>query len=363
MKEKKAWRRFCIGAVMFAASFLLLALAGHVPGAAQWYAVHCYPAIVGTVGRLFGRLPFSAAELWLYLTAALLAGSLLRLVVRLIRKRAGKGEAALYASGVWLFAAVLFLLYTVNCGMNYHRTSFAESSGIRADSYTLQELTAACETLTENVNTYAPQVARDNDGVMELQGDESAMAVRAMEKLGETRGELKGYYPRPKKLIFSEFLSVQSLTGIYAPFTVEANYNGDMTAYNIPFTACHELSHLRGFMQEEEANFIAWLACMGSGEAELCYSGSMLGWINCMNVLYDADREEWSRVRGTLSEEAEADLRANSDFWARWEGAVSEVQETVNDHYLRANGQEEGIESYDRMADLIVAYYKKTLQN
>ena len=75
---------------------------------------------------------------------------------------------------------------------------------------------------------------------------------------------MEGFYPRPKKLAVSEVLSYQGLTGIYLPFTIEANYNGDMTAYNIPFTVCHELSHLRGFMEEREANFIAFLACIGS---------------------------------------------------------------------------------------------------
>lgn len=33
------------------------------------------------------------------------------------------------------------------------------------------------------------------------------------------------------------------------------------------------------------------------------------------------------------------------------------MADQVNDNYLKANGQEEGVQSYDRMADLIVAWY------
>ena len=77
-----------------------------------------------------------------------------------------------------------------------------------------------------------------------------------MFSLGATYPELSGYYPQPKGLLFPAFLSVQNLSGIYSPFTIEANYNSAMVSYNLPFTICHELSHLRGFMQEEEANFI-----------------------------------------------------------------------------------------------------------
>lgn len=254
-------------------------------------------------------------------------------------------------------AVILAVLYMINCGINYHRNSFAESIGLKADAYTVDELKGVCMDLTERVNTYAGRVERDADGVMVLSGNEREEAVAAMERLGAKWDVLAGYYPKPKPLAFSAFLSVQDLTGIYSPFTVEANYNQDMTPYNIPFTACHELSHLRGFMQEEEANFIAWLACKDAPETELQYSGSMLAWIHCMNVLYEEDRAAWSEIREILSEEADTDLRANSEFWDKWDGAVAEVSEQINDNYLKANGQKDGIQSYGRMADLVVAYY------
>ena len=68
------------------------------------------------------------------------------------------------------------------------------------------------------------------DGEMRLDAPEETDVVRAMETLSAKYESLQGFYPRPKKLIVSEILSYQSLTGIYAPFTVEANYNGDMRA-------------------------------------------------------------------------------------------------------------------------------------
>ena len=85
-----------------------------------------------------------------------------------------------------------------------------------------------------------------------------------MIRLGQSYPQLDGYYPYPKPLINSRLLSVQQLCGIYSPFTIEANYNREMPYYNIPHTICHELSHLKGFMREDEANFIGYLACIGS---------------------------------------------------------------------------------------------------
>lgn len=76
-----------------------------------------------------------------------------------------------------------------------------------------------------------------------------------------------------------------------------------------------------------------------------------------MNALYRADADAWQEVRGTLAPEAEPDLAANNAFWDRYEGAVSETANRINDTYLKVNGQMDGVQSYDRMVDLIVAYF------
>ncbi len=111
-------------------------------------------------------------------------------------------------------------------------------------------------------------------------------------------------------------------------------------------------------MQEKEANFIAFLACESSDNIDFRYSGSMLGWIYCMNALYKADYSSWEEVHARLSPEASADLQANSRFWAKYDSTVAEVSNQINDSYLKANGQEDGVKSYDLMVDLIVAYWK-----
>ena len=273
--------------------------------------------------------------------------------------RKGIHGAVPWLSCILLAAGILAFLYTICCGINYHRKSFSEEEGIITYRYTAQDLKEVCLWLTEEVNTISGEVDRDSSDVMTLEAPEGEGAVEAMYALAENFPALEGYYPQPKKLLLSEILSYQGLTGIYSPFTVEANYNGDMTAYNIPFTACHELSHLRGFMQEEEANFIAFLACIESERTDFRYSGYLSGWVYCMNALYRTDHEAWQEVRQLLEGEVEPDLEANSTFWDAYEGRISETADKINDTYLKANGQADGVQSYSRMVDLIVAYFEK----
>ena len=373
-------RRCTAAALLLVSSAALMILSANVPAFAEWYSRAGYPLAVNSIGRISGLFPFSVSEIGIYILLLAFFVTLVRMVVRLAGsrtgretvatkpgiagqtagKKTGRSSASIFVSwfsGVLLAAGILAFLYTACCGINYHRRSFSEEEGIVTYRYTAQDLKEVCLWLTEEVNTISGEVDRDSSGVMTLEAPEGEGAVEAVHGLAEEFPALEGYYPQPKKLLLSEFLSYQGLTGIYSPFTVEANYNGDMTAYNIPFTTCHELSHLRGFMQEEKANFIAFLACIQSDRTDFRYSGYLSGWVYCMNALYRTDHESWQEVRLLLAEEAEADLEANSAFWDAYEGRISEAADKINDTYLKANGQADGVQSYSRMVDLIVAYF------
>lgn len=337
----------------------LLLLANYVDGFALWYSVNVYAVLTAILGRMFGVVPFSVVEILLYIAVVVLLILTVRLLAGVVRKKAGSRYfAGRMAAGIFCVGAGLFVLYTVGCGVNYQRTSFAESSGIQIQAYTVEELADVCLRLTEDVNSRAELVERDENGVMVYEDTLRQDAVNAMEALAQKYPDLQGYYPEPKEVMLPWVLSVQKITGIYSPFTFEANYNGAITDYNVPFSACHELSHLRGFMREDEANFIAYLACMDADGVDFQYSGSMRGWTSCMNVLYRADQEKWAEIRVLLNSQAEADLAANRQYWAGYDGRIAEFSEKINDNYLKANGQAAGIQSYGRMADLIVAYYR-----
>lgn len=63
-------------------------------------------------------------------------------------------------------------------------------------------------------------------------------------------------------------------------------------------------------------------------------------------------------IYNRLSDNVKADLSANSDFWKRYDSKVAEVSGQINDHYLKANGQSDGIKSYDRMVDLMITWFR-----
>ena len=361
-RELSGSMRRCIAAlILLLLSAALMILSTKAPAFAEWYSEYIYPLAVNSIGRICGLAPLSVSEIGIYILLAVFFITLVRMIIRAAGgRKKGKEPAALFVSwlsGVLLAAGILAFLYTACCGINYHRRSFSQEEGIITYQYSADDLKEICIWLTEEVNDRADAAARDAGGLLTLDASERDGGVEAMRRLSEDFPSLDGYYPKPKELIISEILSYQGLTGIYLPFTVEANYNGDMPAYDKPFTVCHELSHLRGFMEEQEANFIAFLACIGSERTDFQYSGYLSGWVYCMNALYRADYESWQEVRGMLDGKAEADLTANNEFWDSYEGTISRTAERINDTYLKVNGQADGVQSYDRMVDLIVAHF------
>lgn len=339
------------------------------PGFAEWYARYIYPLLVGSVGRLASLFPFSVSEMLLVWGLVFVLFWLVRLLwlsVCQIQKALGKKEKQEMdyrwkrfwmrsGQGAVRLLLVVFALFTFQCGINYHRQTFSQRAGLVMAKSTREELEALCRELTEQVNQAAERIAVDERGACVAGADVEERARKAMRAAAEEYPELAGYYPRAKAVWNSWALSYQQLLGIYSPFTIEANYNRDMLDYNKPSSICHELSHLRGFMREDEANFISYLACKAAKDPEFDYSGSLMAYIYSMNALYQEDVSLYREIRGQLCQQANRELSLHNAFWEQYEGPVAEASDKMNDTYLKANAQEDGTKSYGRMVDLLLA--------
>ncbi len=344
--------RLAAGAVLLGAAGILETAARRIDGFAGWYVNAVYPFIVGSYGRFCGLFPFSLSEIALYGIMIYGMYSFVRIAISVVKAPLGAkgGKTGKEITSIFFFfSGLLAFLYVANCGVNYYAPPFSSYLGLEVRESSLEELKELCEYLTDKVCETEPKA----DAKKVEMGKEGR---KAMMKLGETYPELSGFYPRPKPTAFSWILAVQQLCGVYSPFTVEANYNRGMTEYNIPLTVCHELSHLKGFMREDEANFIGYLACIGSDEIYFQYSGYLTGWVYAGNALARQDVESYMGLYEQLSQKAREDLAANNRYWNRYEGKVAEVSNQMNDTYLKMNSQADGVKSYGRVVDLMLAY-------
>lgn len=342
--RKKGW----IAAVLlFAGTGICIRAASvHAGGFSSWYCRNIYSLISRGWTAVTGPIPVSVSEVIILLLPLLLAADIIicRHHLRAVPKHAA------------VLAAVLFFMYQANCGVNYYREPFVTPEVTDSAEFTAEELADFCVYASGMADNC---IAECRHGDYPDWDETSRKASDSMDSLGEEHPELKGPYPLPKKLFaLSGLFSSMGVSGIYSPFTIEANVNGMMPGMDLPFTACHELAHLKGFMNEGEANYIGWLACIGSEDPYFRRSG----WINALaystSALYSSDPGMFDRISGSLSPEAMAEIAANHDFWRSHKTKASEVQDKMNDRYLRSNGQSDGIRSYGRFTSLMLLWYR-----
>lgn len=346
-------------------SILLLFFARTFPSFAEWYATGPYLLLSRWGNFLSSTLPYSIGEL---LVLTLIPAGVGYLFYCLFKCFTSKGNRRtifrILGRNLLCTGSVILFLFTISCGINYNRYTFAQTSGLTISPSTKEELQDLCRSLVQEVNELRGQVEVDSDGIMCLSSNISGTAGQAQASMRAASVDyplIKGTFNGPKPVFFSRGLSACNITGIFFPFTFEANVNTDIPAYSLPYTMCHELAHLSGFMREDEANFIAYLACERSERPDFRYSGKVLAYIYASNALYAEDAKAAQEISATLEDDVRLDLNAGAAYWKQFESPVAEAAERVNNTYLKANQQEDGVKSYGRVVDLLLAEYREKL--
>jgi len=339
---------------------LTWAASAHPDLTETWFSRGIYPWLSSVWGFLPALAPFSVAQ---WIVVAFLAFCLGWLAFYLVALARAKGARRLV---LWRALATMlavlstgYCIFTLMCGLNYYRHTFAEDAGFTLGESSTDELAALCTQLADEMNDARAAIDGSPDAYAAARGGFETYAheaVSAMEALAVTYPALaRPLYSPPKPVLFSELMSYADIAGMYFPFTVESNINVDGPFFTIPATMGHELAHQCGFMREDEANFIGYLACKDAEDPLTRYSGYSLAYDYALSALIRADRERAVAVNDGLSEAVRTDRRERAAYLKRFEGPVAEASNAANNAYLKANQQTDGTRSYGRMVDLLLA--------
>ncbi len=359
----------------------------------DWYIKNIFPIWLNTYARLTSKIPVSVGEIMLILAVAVTLFGIGFFVWNLILR--GKYKCAVRRFGTFYAWTVLVVCYvmTLNCFILYHGSSFSEkymsadaapdkmvagaSGNIAAQvhmgerTYTKRELAILRDYIVEKCNTLEKDIVHDDSGAAYYKGDLIEASKQAMRSLGEEYDQLAGFYVTPKYLSCSEFFSQQYIMGYYFPFSLEANINSVMYITNVAPTVCHELAHTKGFIYEDNANMIGFLACVQSDDPFLQYCGylSVLNYVN--NDFYDSIEGDLSVYKKHIRiNDAVADdnIFLTREEWQTVEkkaviktSTVKSVSSTLMDTTLKLNGVQEGVLQYNNVVGLLLEYYDGVL--
>jgi hypothetical protein len=335
------------------------------------YSKNIYKWISQIISTITGIFPFSVAEIMSWVLFVLLVAVSVRYIIDVFMEENESKKIEKERKGflnVLCSISVIVFLFVTLAGLNYYRYPFIKYMNIELQDSTVQELSELTKSLTLQANELRKKIPKtDEEGVFQLSVsnyDLSEITDHAFTLLSEKYPILKGNYGKAKPVVFSKVMSKTEITGIFSPFTMEANVNIDISDYTIPSTMLHELAHLRGFMREDEANYLAYLAGINSNNIELQYSSTMLALITAGNALYSQNAEMYYKNRDLYSEGVVKDIVANSKYWQQYDDTViSNTSDKINDTYLKANNQTDGVKSYGRMLDILLAQYRAEKKN
>ena len=269
----------------------------------------------------------------------------------------------------WVLSGVclLWCLHTGIYGLNQYSSDLSQdirlNTTVPGDSLT--PLINAATYFRDKANELSGQMERDENGNLK-----SAGFAHVAEQAGDGFHRLVyekhlavfgGVTTPVKELGWADMYTSMGISGVTMPITGEAAVNPNIPTVSLPFTICHEMGHRLGACAEEDANFLAFLACVEHEDVQFRYSAAFNAFIYCYNALYKASPSMASAVWKGMTPLAQRDVALANAHYEPYEGKVQEVADKVNDTYLKAAGQEAGVQSYGLVSDALIAWYRENI--
>jgi len=364
----------CIFPVVLTALFYALR---PFTGVMDWVSLHIAAPVRTFLGIVTSIFPFSVMEVLFTVAGIWLIYYIVKTIKLTIRERGARIKTL---SKRLIFIAVLaFYVWGSFCWLwnsGYFARSFAERNNIVPQGANAAELIELTQMFARRANELAPLMTRDEDDRFnEDRREMFAVSTEIFDGIAAEFPELGGRVFRPKPMyMYSWLMSRTGYTGIYFALTGESNININAPGVSIPATIAHEIAHQLGVFTEDEANFVAIIACIRSGNIVYEYSGLFLGLSHLLTALRDADYQAWLDVWDSFVPELRQDFRDAREFWDSQRTVdtgigvldtilnalnetVYDAVNTVYDGFLRVHNQELGLQSYGACVDLLIAYF------
>ena len=310
----------------------------------EWYATHLYPYISAILSLLVSWIPFSMTEI--LVTGAVIL--MIYVLIRNIRHREKIWKIVIREAEI--VAWIMVWLY-LGWGMNYFRESIYTRGDFTRHAFDeavfKQFMTDYADSLnhsytseTVDMSVYGNDIKQRYSYVPDHFGLSTAKS-----------------WQHPKKLIFNWLYTAVGVGGYIGPFFGETHLNADLFPQQKPSSYAHELSHLLGVSNEDEANFWAYQICRNSDIPAVKYSGyySLLPYVlsNASRVL---NEDEYKEYVLSIRPEVRQQLADQQNFWkSKYSRTLGKIQSVIYDSMLKANKIPSGTKNYNQVVELIIA--------
>jgi hypothetical protein len=316
-----------------------------MPGMAEAYIRHCYPAIATALSFVSSGVPFSLFDVLIIAATVAFVGSIVLILIRKI------------SFVRWIKVVILSILWIVSWfymawGIAYFRPGFHERFGV--------------EQPVEDTVYFEALICRYIDSLNRLYVAEPHFDINEIDRAIETSyrkfsKQLRIPYPcgrrRPKSSIIEGLMTRTGVAGFFGPFFNEEHLNYFQLPVSYPFSSAHEKAHQFGIASESECNLYASIVCCSSEHALVRYSGYLETVWYLLKNLRKISPEKYQETVRKIDPRIIDDYRKISSHWQKaLNPTLSSAQDKVYDSYLKTNKQQSGILSYSEMTALLVTW-------
>ncbi len=310
----------------------------------HYFSRGIYPFIANLFSSFSKLYPFSVWDIFWILIIWLVISGLFLVVFR-------KMKFGRYILRTAQLLALLYSFFYIAWGYNYFRPKIEKRIGWENPKTDEMIFRSILDSIIIHTNyNYIPISSADY----------STIDMLVEESYRKNSLELGINYPNgtrcPKIMLLSSIYSKLGVSGYFGPFFNEIHLNYYLLPLDYPYVLAHEKGHQFGITSEAEANLVAYIICVKSGDKRLEYSGYL-----SLLVYFLRDATQMKDYRDYLNKidtRVLRDLRFRQKYYPGLQSKIlSKMQSTVNDSYLKANNIDKGIKNYNQVVSLVITWY------
>lgn len=244
--------------------------------------------------------------------------------------------------------AVIFILFYWMWAFNYRRNSFDTRYQVGISPLDSISLNLEFE------NAKAAIIATRPAQLQTSTPEENESKIRAKIKaVCATYGYYSPGIIRVKALYPKGILLRLKTAGVYMPYTGEAYVDAGLHPLQMVYTQAHEMCHGYGVTDEGACNFLAYLATISLKDSSIVYSGHLSYYRYVAGTYRHYYPERYKILRAALPESIKNDLDAINTTMLQYPDILPKLRDQIYDTYLKAQGIEDGLGSYDKVIDYV----------
>lgn len=322
----------------------------------RYYSNGLFPLFARLQRLLLGWVPFSFGDLLYGFLLLAFLYQLVQLFYGLIRKRFNRVSLAELLQRIFFLLLLGYVGFNLLWGLNYNRPPLADRFNMPIHSPTSAELDTLATDLLRGLDRYARFVTPAQRDSFNQKKRLFEGAVDAYKHLHSDSFPI--LYPTPsiKPSLFSYPGNYLGFQGYYNPFTGEAQVNTTIPRFLEPFVTAHEIAHQLGYAREQEANFMAVLACERSTEPAFRYSMYFDLFLYTLGEISLQDTIRARKLLEAAHPQVKTDFNTYRHFMRLHRNPLERVIMWLYDEFLRANNQPNGKYTYNEVVHWVIAY-------